>query len=191
MLKAGCLAALAALVAAPVAAQETYVIDPAHSKPVYEVRHMGYSLQRGTLGRASGKVTLDRAAKKGTVDLTLDLAGVSTGDPRLDAAIKGEKFFNVEKFPTATFRAANVVFDGDRVVAVDGELTMIGVTKPVKLDVVDFVCGDNPFNKKPMCGGNAQATIRRSEWGMTANLPLAPADEVRLLIPFEGYRELP
>ncbi len=186
-----CLAALAVLVAAPVAAQDTYAIDPAHSKPVFETRHMGYSLQRGTLGKVSGKVTLDRAAKKGTVDLTLDLSGVNTGDPRLDAAIKGEKFFNVEKFPTATFRSTNVVFDGDRVVAVDGELTMIGVTRPVKLHVVDFICGENPFNKKPMCGGDAQATIHRSEWGMTANLPLAPADEVRLLIPFEGYKELP
>jgi polyisoprenoid-binding protein YceI len=187
----GCLGALVALIAAPVAAQETYAIDPAHSKPVFETRHMGYSLQRGTLGKVTGKVTLDRAAKKGAVDLTLDLSGVNTGDPRLDAAIKGEKFFNVEKFPTATFRSATLAFDGDRLTAVEGELTMLGVTKPVTLKVVDFVCGENPFNKKPMCGGDAQATIRRSDWGMTANLPLAPADEVRLLIPFEGYKELP
>ena len=82
-----------------------------------------------------------------------------------------------------------MLFDGDRVVGADGELTMIGVTKPVKLKVADFVCGDNPFNKKPLCGAEVSATIKRSEWGMTTGIPLTPADDVRIVIPIEAYRE--
>ena len=66
---------------------------------------------------------------------------------------------------------------------------LLGVTKPVSLKLVSFPCGENPFNKKPMCGGDATATIKRSEWGMTAGIPNSPADEVTLRLPFEGYRE--
>ena len=81
------------------------------------------------------------------------------------------------------------MFDGDRVVGADGELTMLGVTKPVSLKVANFTCGEHPFNKKPMCGAEATANIKRSEWGMTAGIPFAPADEIRIIIPIEAYRE--
>jgi len=131
----------------------------------------------------------NRAAKTGTVDVTIDVASVKTIDPRLDTAVKGEKFFNVEKYPTMTFKSTNVVFDGDRVVGVNGDLTMLAVTKPVSLKVENFKCGENPFNKKPMCGGEASTVIKRSEWGMTANLPLAPGDDIRIVLPIEAYRD--
>jgi polyisoprenoid-binding protein YceI len=182
-------AGFAIAIAIPAAAQESYVLDPVHSQPNFEARHIGLSVQRGSFGKAAGKVTLDRAAKKGTVDVTIDTASIRSFDARLDAALKGEKFFNVEKFPTMTFKSGSVTFDGDRVVGVDGELTMIGVTRPVKLKVADFVCAENPFNKKPMCGAEATATIKRSEFGMTTGLPYAPADDVRIVIPIEAYRE--
>ena len=112
----------------------------------------------------------------------------SLDESRLDPVVKGEKYFNVEKFPTITYKSDTIKFDGDRVVRVEGELTMLGVTKPVALDVQNFTCGANPFNKKPMCGGQATATIKRSDFGMSAGLPYAPADEVRIIIPFEAYQ---
>jgi polyisoprenoid-binding protein YceI len=183
-------AAVAAAVAMPVAAEESYVVDPVHSQPQWEARHIGFSLQRGSFGKATGKVTLDRVAKKGAVDIVIDAASIKTYDPRLDAVVKGERFFNVEKFPTITFKSTNVAFQGDAVASVDGELTMVGITKPVSLKVVDFACGENPFNKKPMCGANATATIKRSDWGMTNGLNIGnPADEIRLVLPIEAYRE--
>ncbi len=183
-------AAIAAAVAMPVAAEESYVVDPVHSQPQWEARHIGFSLQHGSFGKATGKVTLDRAAKKGAVDIVIDATSIRTYDPRLDAIVKGERFFNVEKFPTITFKSTSVAFQGDAVTAVDGELTMVGVTKPVNLKVVDFACGENPFNKKPMCGANATATIKRSDWGMTNGLNIGnPADEIRLVLPIEAYRE--
>jgi polyisoprenoid-binding protein YceI len=171
-------------------AQESYVLETVHSQPQWETRHIGFSPQRGSFGKATGKVTLDRAAKQGTVDIMIDTTTVKSFDARLDAILKGERFFNVEKYPTMSFKSSQLTFDGDRVVSVTGDLTMVGVTKPVTLKVDNFVCGENPFNKKPMCGAEATATIKRSEWGMTDGLKINnPSDDVKLLIPIEAYRE--
>ena len=112
-----------------------------------------------------------------------------TIDPRLDTNVKSENFFNVAQYPTMTFKSSNLVFDGDRVVGAEGDLTMIGVTKPVSLKVANFVCGEHPSNKKPMCGAEGTATIKRSEWGMKYGAPKAVSDEVRLILPIEAYRE--
>jgi polyisoprenoid-binding protein YceI len=185
---AGALAALAIPLAAG-AAEDVYNIDPVHSQPIFEVQHMGYSLQRGSFSKLSGKVTLDRAAKKGSIDVTIDSTSIKTIDPKLDAHVKTEQFFNVEKYPTITFKSTNLVFDGDKVVGAEGNLTLLGVTKPVTLKVSNVVCGEHPFNKKPMCGAEATAMIKRSEWGMTYGIPKAVADDVRLIIPIEAYRE--
>lgn len=184
------IAALATLIALPVAAQETYVIDPVHSQPQWVARHIGFSNQHGNFGKATGKVTLDRAAKTGSIEVMIDAASIRTYDGRLDAVVKGERFFNVEKYPTIAFKSTKVTFDGERVVGADGELTMLGVTKPVSLIVANFTCGEQTFNKKPMCGAEASATIKRSEWGMTDGVKIGnPADEIKLIIPVEAYRD--
>ena len=176
--------------ASAIAAEESYVIEPVHSQPQWETRHIGMSPQRGSFGKVTGKVVLDRDAKKGSIDMTIDATSIRTFDGRLDAIVKGDRFFNVEKFPTITFKSDKFTFEGERVVQVDGDLTMLGVTKPVSFKVVNFVCGENPFNKKPMCGAEADATIKRSEWGMTNGLNINnPGDEIKLMIPIEGYRE--
>ncbi len=171
------------------AADETYVIDPVHSQPIFEVQHMGFSMQRATFSKISGKVTLDRAARKGAVDVTIDTSSIRSFSDRLDTHVKSEDFFNVAKYPAMSFKSSNLVFDGDRLVAIDGELTMIGVTKPVSLKVTSFTCGEHPFNKKPMCGAEASATIKRSEWGMKYGIPKAVGDDVKITLPVEAYRE--
>jgi polyisoprenoid-binding protein YceI len=183
-------AVAAALIALPAVAQETYVIDPVHSQPQWQATHIGFSKQHGNFGKATGRIVLDRATKKGSIDVTIDATSIRTYDPRLDAIVKGERFFNVEKFPTITFKSDRLTFDGDRVVGADGELTMLGVTKPVALKVSNFVCGEQTFNKKPMCGAEATTTIKRSEWGMTDGVKIGnPGDEIGLVIPVEAYRD--
>lgn len=179
-------------VALPVlAAEESYVIEPVHSQPQWEARHINMSTQRGSFGKAAGKIMLDRDAKKGSVDMVIDATSIRTFDGRLDAIVKGERFFNVEKFPTLAFKSDKLTFEGDRVVQIDGDLTMIGVTRPVSFKVSNFVCGENPFNKKPMCGAEATATIKRSDWGMTNGLNTSsPGDEIKLMIPIEAYRDV-
>ena len=184
------LAVAATLAALPAVAADVYVIDPVHSQPQWIARHIGFSNQHGNFGKATGKITLDRAAKKGSVDVSIDATSIRTYDARLDAIVKGERFFNVEKFPTITYKSTSVTFDGDKVTSVDGDLTMLGVTRPVTLKVSDFACGEQAFNKKPMCGAEATATIKRSEFGMTNGLNIGnPADDIRLIIPIEAYLE--
>ena len=170
------------------AAEDTYKLDPVHSQPIFEVEHRGFSVQRGSFGRTSGKVTLDRAARKGTIDVTIDTKSIKTIDPNLDAIVKGENFFNVAKYPTMAFRSSSVTFDGDRVVGAQGELAMLGVTRPVALKVANFVCGDNPINRRAMCGAEVTATIKRTDWGMNFETNWV-GDEVRIVIPVEAYRE--
>ena len=87
-----------------------------------------------------------------------------------------------------TFKASDVKFIGDNPAEITGELTLLGVTKPLTLKVERWVCKDNPFNKKPMCGGNASGTLKRSDFGMKYALA-AVSDEVRLYVGFEGYKD--
>jgi polyisoprenoid-binding protein YceI len=105
----------AVAIAIPAAAQETYVFDSVHSQPMFEAPHIGFSTQRGSFAKMTGKVTLNRAAKTGSVDVTIDVASVRTIDPRLDTASRGE-VLQRRKYPTMTFKSTNMVFDGDRVV---------------------------------------------------------------------------
>jgi polyisoprenoid-binding protein YceI len=98
-----------------VAAAETYIIDPVHSQPMFEVRHMGFSIQRGSFSKLTGKVTLDRAAGRGSIEATIDTTSIRTIDPRLDTHVKGEDFFNVARYPSMSFKSSKLAVDGDRV----------------------------------------------------------------------------
>jgi polyisoprenoid-binding protein YceI len=183
-------AALVATVAmTPAFAQETYVLDPNHTIPTYEVTHIGFSQQQGSFSGATGKVVLDRAAKKGSIDVSIATASVTTTVAALVPRLKGENFFNVEKFPTMTFTSTDLIFDGDNVVGANGNFTMLGVTRPVVLKVTGFKCGTNPFSKNPMCGAEATTTIKRSEFGMKWGIPAAVSDEVKIAIPIEASKE--
>lgn len=107
------------------------------------------------------------AAKTGTVFIEIDARSVNTGLTELEKHLKGEDFFNVEKHPKITFRSGKVEFEGDRPRAVHGELTLLGVTKPVTLSIASFNCRIHPMNKRYVCGVDASTSIRRSEFGMT------------------------
>ena len=177
----------AALVEAPAMAQEVYVFDAKHTTPTFEVMHIGFSQQRGLFGNTTGKVSIDRTAKKGTIDVSIATASLVMSQA-LQNLVKSDEFLNVEKFPTMTYKSADLVFDGDNLVGANGDFTMLGVTKPVALKVTSFKCAPNPFNKRPMCGGEATSTLKRSEFGMKAALGAA-SDEIRIAIPFEAARE--
>lgn len=167
---------------------QTYTIDPAHTRPTYEVMHLGYSLQRGRFNKTSGKITIDTAAKSGSADVTIDATTIDSGVPKLDEHLKSEDFFNVAKYPTITFKAVNFAFDGERVKTVTGDLSMNGVTKPVTLTANLFYCGPHPMTKKPQCGGDFITTVKRSDFGIKYGIP-AVGDEVLLRIPIEAMRD--
>lgn len=182
---------LAALFAAAGAAQAqsaTYMIDPTHTQVVFEAKHFGVSTNRGRWDKKEGTVTLDKAAKTGKVELTIDMGSISTGIGPFDGHLKSKDFFAAEEFPTAKFVGDKFTFNGDKVTSVSGDLTLRGVTKPVTLTASSFGCYENPRLKREVCGGDFETTIQRSQWGMAYGLPGIP-DSVRLLIQAEAIKQ--
>ena len=170
------------------AAPETYVIDGKHTLPRFEYSHFGYSTQLSRFDNASGKIILDRAAKTGSVDVVIDAKSVNTGSALFNEHIQGEDFFDTAKYPNITFKSNSLKFDGDKLVAVEGKLTVKGVTKPVTLNVTSFQCMPHPMLKKDACGANATAKIKRSEFNAGKYAPNV-GDEVTLVIPVEAIKE--
>ena len=182
-------AATFAAVAAPAfAAPETYVIEGNHTFPRFEYNHLGYSIQMSRFDKTTGKITLDRAAKTGSVDVTIDMKSVNTGSTLFNSHIQGEDLLDTEKFPTATFKSTGLKFDGDKLSAVDGNLTIKGITKPVTLAVTSFHCMPHPMLKKDACGANATTKIKRSEFNAGKHAPYV-GDEVTLTIAVEAIKE--
>ena len=181
--------ALAGLFAAPAfAASETYVIDPSHTYPRFEYTHLGYSNQIQRFNKTSGSIVVDRAAKTGSVDITIDAKSVDTGYALFNEHIQGEDYFDTAKYPTITYKSTGVKFDGDKPVAVDGLLTIKGVSKPVTLTVTSFHAMPHPMLKKDAIGANAVATIKRSDFNAGKNAPQV-SDEVTLSIAVEAVKQ--
>lgn len=182
-------AVLAISIALPLAAQaaEGYTIDPTHTYPHFSISHNGFSTMQGRFDKTSGKVTLDRAAKTGSVDIAIESASVSTGFAKRDDHLRGPDFFNAAEFPTISYKSTALQFKGDIPVSVDGNLTMAGVTRPVTLTLDAFKCGANPMSKKDQCGAAASAQIKRSDFGIKYGLP-GVGDEVKLSFEIEAYK---
>jgi len=170
------------------AASETYVIDGNHTKPRFEYSHFGYSTQSSRFDTATGTITIDRVAKTGSVDVTIDAKSVDTGYPLFNGHIQGEDFFDTAKFPTITFKSDKMKFDGDKLVSVEGKLTVKGITEPVTLTVTSFMCMPHPMAKKDACGANATVVVKRSDFNMSKYTPYV-GDEVTLTIPVESIKQ--
>ena len=180
---------------AATAAPVTYNIDSLHSFPNFSVNHLGMSTVHGRFEQMKGKIVYDAAAKTGSLEVHIPTATVSTGDAKRadgqrsrDEHLRSADFFNAAEFPEMAFKSTKLNFAGDKLESIDGNLTLLGVTKPVKLNVTSFVCGPNPFSKKPMCGANAEGTIKRTDYGMKFGVP-AISDDVKLVIGVEAYAE--
>lgn len=180
--------ALAGTLSISAFAADSYTIDPRHTFPSFEVSHLGFSIQRGRFNTSAGKITLDTAAQSGSIAVSIDAASIDTGLAELEKHIQSEEFFDVAKYPTITFTSKNLKFDGDKLIGADGDFTLHGVTRPVSLQIDHFRCAPHPMNKKPTCGANATATIKRSEFGIAKYVP-AVGDEVKITIQAEATRD--
>lgn len=176
-----------ALSAVPAQAADTYTIDGNHTFPVFEVNHLGFSTQHGRFNKTGGTITLDMAGKSGSVDLSIDVKSLDMGFPLWDEHMAADGFFNTAKYPDMTFKSNKLIFEGDKVVAAEGDFTMLGVTKSIKVSVNDFKCGDHPMMKKPMCGANIKGVIKRSDFGMNKYVP-AISDDVKIHVPVEAFK---
>ncbi len=179
---------LTLLSAAPAQAA-SYAIDATHTFVNFEVLHLGLSTSRGRFDKSEGTLEFDRAARKGRVDITIDIASVNTGVPALDQELKGDKFFDIGKFPSARFVSDRFAFKGDKLAEVAGALTLLGKTLPVTLRAARFNCYLHPFLKVEACGGDFETTIERTRWGMSTYAPDLVADKVRLVLQIEAIRQ--
>lgn len=169
------------------AAPETYTLDNKHTFPRFSYSHFGYSTQLSRFDKTTGTIVIDRAAKTGSMDITIDTTSVDTGSTLFDEHIQGPNFLDTAQFPTATFKSTTMRFKGATPVSVAGELTLKGITRPLTLKIESFKCMPHPILKKDACGANATAMLRRTEFNMGKYAPNV-GDEVTLSIAVEAVR---
>lgn len=188
MMRVALMLGLAMLPAALFAAPESYTIDSRHTFPRWAVSHHGFSIHRGQFNRTTGKLVMDWSAKTGSVEIEVETASIGTGDPEFDKVLRSPNWFDTDKHPRMTFRGTTMRFEKDVPVAISGDLTLLGVTRPVTFNVSGVKCGNHPIAKKPLCGAEVTGSIRRSEFGMKSGLP-SVGDDVQLTIQFEAFRD--
>jgi polyisoprenoid-binding protein YceI len=170
------------------AAPVTYTVEPGHTYPSFKAQHMGISFWRGKFNKSSGTVVLDREAKTGTVDITIDATSVDFGHDKMNEHALKEDFFNTAKYPTITYKGT-IKFDGDTPDAVEGQLTMLGVTRPVKLEIASFKCIEHKFFKKEVCGADAKGEFNRWDFGMKYGAPTEADGKAEIEIQIEALKE--
>ena len=180
---------LATVAAAPaLAAPETFAVDSTHTFPRFSYNHLGYSIQMSRFDKATGTVTLDKAAKTAAVDIVIDTKSVNTGSATFNEHIQGEDFLDTAKYPTATFKSTKVDFEGDKPASIEGNLTLKGITKPVTLTVTSFHAMPHPMMKKDAIGANATTKVKRTDFNMGKNAPYV-GDEVTIDIAIEAVKQ--
>ena len=173
------------LFALPVAAIE-YAIDASHTYASFEIDHFGFSTQRGQFNRTSGIIDFDSEARSGRIDIRIDATSLDTGFELRDEVLRGESWFNTKAFPDILFRSQKMIFEQEKLLAVEGTLVMLGEARPMRLEVTRFKCGFNLALRKRGCGADAQGVLRRSDFGLSNGLPFI-GDDVRLRIQVEAY----
>jgi polyisoprenoid-binding protein YceI len=182
---------------AAAAAPESYTIDPYHSFPYFTVNHLGFANMMGRFDKTSGKIVIDTAAKTGTVEIAVETASVNTGDnergprPRSrDEHLRTADFFNSAEFPRMTYKGTASRWSGDAPTAVEGQLTLLGVSKPLALTVEGWKCGPDPrtAGKRYMCAANASGQLKRSDFGMNFGLKFV-GDDIRIFFLVEAFRD--
>jgi polyisoprenoid-binding protein YceI len=183
-------AMLALMTGSAIAAPVTYDVDPNHTYPSFEADHFGgLSVWRGKFDKSSGTIVFDKDKASGTVDITIDAASIDFGHAKLNDHAKSPEIFDVAKFPTATYKGTLAKFKDGAPTEVEGQLTLHGVTKPVKLTINQFKCMINPMSKKEVCGADASATFNRSDFGVNFGDKFGFKQEVKLQIQVEGVRQ--
>lgn len=164
----------------------TYAVDNRHTQVNWQVNHFGFNDYFGLFGDVTGTLQIDPAnLATSKVDVTIPIASVATSNQGLTDHLKTADFFDVAKFDSARFVSTSVTVDGQKAI-IKGDLTMLGVTKPVELETRFEGAGNNPMSKKATIGFHAATTIKRSQWGMTKYVPMVGDDvKLRISVAFE------
>ncbi len=183
------LTVLAALLTAGAASAADYAIDPTHTFATFEISHFGASVNRARFDKKEGTVQFDRAAKTGKVDISLDIASVNSGTAAFDKHLQSADIFNAAQFPKARFVSDKFVFNGDKVTEVQGQLTLLGKTQPVSFKANQFNCYESPMLKREVCGGDFEATIDRTAFGVNYGVDWGFPKNVRIVLQVEAVKQ--
>ncbi len=168
------------------AAAERYVFDQSHTQITWQANHLGFSNPTGKFITVDGSLILDEEKPENSkLDVEIATKDISTGIEKFDEHLKGKDFFNIEQFPKATFKSDKVEVTGKDTAKVHGTLTLLGISKPVVLDVKANKVGINSFTQKKTAGFSAQTVIKRSEFKMNYGIP-GVSDEVKITIETEA-----
>lgn len=167
---------------------DVYERDPDHTFAWFEFNHLGYSTQRDRFDKVDATITLDLDNQVGSVEVSIDVQSISTGSLLFDQVLRSDMFFDAERFPVITFKSSRLSFGKlDDVTAVEGNLTVKGITRPVTLTVTHFKCMMHPMLRKPACGLNATGKVKRSEFNLGRFVPLI-RDEITLHVSMEALK---
>ena len=184
------LAAVAALAAGAAQAQTaSYAIDPTHTFASFEIDHFGASVNRARFEKKEGTVELDKAAKTGKVELTLQMNSVSSGTAPFDKHLQSAEIFDAGQFPTAKFVGDKFTWNGDKVTEVAGMLTLKGKTQPIVFKAKQFNCYQSPMLKREVCGGDFEATIDRTAFGVDYGVQYGFPKNVRIVAQIEAVKQ--
>jgi len=172
-----------------IAAPVNYSFDPTHTFVTFEIGHFGASTNRGRFDKKEGTVQLDKAAKSGKVEITIDTTSVNTGTAAFNNHLQSADLFDAAKYPTIKFVSDKFVFNGDKVAEVSGNLTLLGKTQPVTLKATQFNCYESPMLKREVCGGDFETTIDRTAFGMNYGVDWGFPKNVRLVIQVEAVKQ--
>ena len=181
--------AAATALTAGAAQAANYAIDPTHTFVTFEIGHFGATTNRARFDTKQGTVEFDRAAKTGKVDISIDVTSVNSGTPPFDKHLQSADLFDAAKHPTMKFVSSKFVFNGDKVASVEGQLTLLGKTAPLTLKANQFNCYDSPMLKREVCGGDFEATIDRTQWGMNYGVDWGFSKNVRLVVQVEAVKQ--
>ena len=163
-----------------------YILDPHHSNIQWQANHFGFSDQRGSFSNVSGNLFLDeKRPNRSKIEVEINIENIVTGYKSFDNHLKSADFFNVKKFPIAKFKSTKIVMTGKNTAKIYGDLTLIGVTKKIRLNAKLNKIGKNPILKKKTAGFSASAIIKRSEFGMNYAIP-SVSDKVKIIIALEA-----
>lgn len=182
-------AAAAVLAGTAHAETATYAMDPTHTFVTFEIGHFGTSTNRGRFDKKEGSVQLDRAAKTGKVEVSIDTMSINTGTAAFDKHLQSADLFDAAKYPTIKFVSDKFSFNGDKVSEVSGKLTLLGKTLPVTLKASQFNCYNSPMLKREVCGGDFESTIDRTAFGMNYGIDWGFPKNVRLVIQVEAVKQ--
>lgn len=166
-----------------------YKLDPAHANVRFAIDHFGTTTNQGGFYGLTGDLNYNPAKRIGSIDIDIPVSSLDTNNEHFTNHLKSAEFFNAEKYPTAHFKSTKFHFKNGKVSKVDGQLTLLGKTNPVSLKATKFNCYDSPMLKAPVCGGDFETTIDRTQWGMDTYVSMGFSKNVKLNIQIEAVQQ--